>query len=289
MDSTSRYALIRNTLILVFVLNLSVSLAKGIYGYLTNSISMLADGFHSLFDSTSNIIGLIGIYIASKPADPEHPYGHAKYETISSLAIGVLLAITATQILVSAYNRLLSGSVPEVTLLSFMIMAATITINFAVSTFETRRGKELDSELLVSDSLHTRSDIYVSLSVVGSLLAVRLGYPIVDVLMALVIAVIIAYMAYRIFKESSAILCDASVMECDTIQRLVMRTSGVYDVHAIRTRGRKNEVYIDLHVVVDSTLNIDEAHDIADEVEDNVKRSFPEVTEVLIHVEPSGR
>lgn len=286
MTSTSRYIKVRNTLIFVFTLNIAVALAKGIYGYLTNSVSMLADGFHSLFDGTSNVIGLVGIYIASRPADPSHPYGHTKYETISSMAIGVLLTVTAIQIVISAYNRLFSGAVPEATTTSFIIMLVTITVNFIVSTYESRRGKTLGSELLVSDSSHTRSDIYVSLSVIASLIAVRLGYPNVDVLVAFIIAGVIGLMALSIFKESSDVLCDASMLERDQIHNLVIRTHGVHDCHAIRTRGRRNEIYLDLHVLVDSDLNVNKAHQIANEVEVTVKSSFPEVADVLVHIEP---
>ncbi|MBE0446650.1 MAG: cation transporter [Actinobacteria bacterium] len=288
MHFNPRYTVIRNILITVFALNIFVALAKGIYGYLTNSVSMLADGFHSLFDGTSNIIGLIGIYIASRPADPNHPYGHTKYETFASLAIGTLLFITAVQILLSSYRRLFTGVAPEVTEISFIIMLTTIAVNFAVTTFESRRGRQLKSELLISDSLHTRSDIFVSLSVIGSLIAVRLGYPIVDVIVALIIAVIIGYMGFSIFRESSDVLCDACAIEREQIRSVVAMVNGVWDSHAIRTRGRKNEIYLDLHILVDPKISVNRAHKIADEVELEVKKFYPEVADVLVHVEPYG-
>jgi len=283
-----RYASIRNILIFVFALNISVALAKGVYGYITNSVSMLADGFHSLFDGTSNIIGLIGIYIASRPADPNHPYGHAKFETFASLAIGVLLSITAVQILFAAYQRLFAGVVPEVTAISFIIMTITIVVNFVVTTYENRRGRQLGSELLIADSLHTRSDIFVSFAVIGSLIAVLLGYPIVDIFVAFVIAAIIGYMAFSIFKESSEVLCDACMIEREEIRSVVARIEGVRGSHAIRTRGRKNEIYLDLHVLVDPEINIGKAHEIADRVEAEVRRTHPEVKDILVHVEPYG-
>lgn len=286
MQYDSRYANIRNTLIFVFVLNLLVAAAKGFYGYYTHSVSMLADGFHSLFDGTSNIIGLIGIYIASKPADPDHPYGHTKFETIASLGIGVLLSITAVQILIASYRRLFTGAEPDVTTLSFIIMAVTIVVNIIVTTYEHRKGKALSSELLVSDSLHTRSDVFVSLSVIGSLIAVRLGFPIVDVIVALIIAGVIGFMAISILKETSNVLCDASAIEYDEIRGVVLHIEGVRDSHAIRTRGRRSEIYLDLHVLVDPKLSIDQAHDISDEVEAEIRRCYPEITDVLVHVEP---
>ncbi|MCL6472363.1 MAG: cation diffusion facilitator family transporter [Firmicutes bacterium] len=286
LDSHPRYNSIRTTLILVLILNLAVALTKAGYGYLTNSVSMLADGFHSLFDGTSNVIGLAGIYIASKPADLTHPYGHAKYETIASLGIGVLLSVTAIEIFMSAYHRIFSGTIPEVTTASFVIMLITMAINLSVTTYEGRRGKQLKSELLISDAKHTRSDIYVSLSVIASLVAVKLGFPLVDVVIAFIIAGIIGYMAISVFKESSDVLCDARVIENHEIHAVVSKISGVHESHAIRTRGKKSEVYVDLHIVVDPKLNVDKAHDIASKVEEEVKKSFPDITDVLVHVEP---
>lgn len=249
---------------------------------------MLADGFHSMFDGASNIIGLVGIYVASKPADPKDPYGHSKYETFASLSIGMLLIITTTQILLSAYRRLFAGTIPEVTEISFAIMLVTIVINLTVATYENRRGNKLSSELLVSDSTHTKSDIFVSLSVVGSLIAVRLGYPMLDIVVALAIAIAIGYMAVLIFKESSGILCDARTIEYEEIHRAVTEIEGVRDTHAIRTRGRKNEVYLDLHILVDPQLDVSTAHSIANTVELEVKKLHPEIMDVLVHVEPYG-
>jgi len=263
-----------------------VAAAKGIYGYQTHSVSMLADGFHSLFDGTSNILGLIGIYIASKPADRNHPYGHTKFETIATLGIGVLLSITAVQIIIGSYRRLFTGVVPDVTELSFIIMLITISVNIVVSTYENRRGKALASELLVSDSLHTRSDIFVSISVIGSLVAVQLGFPLVDVIVAFIIAGVIGFMAFSILRESSNVLCDASAIGCDEIRGVVMNIEGVRDSHAIRTRGRRSEIYLDLHVLVDPTLSVNQAHDIATKVEAEIRKYYPEITDVLVHVEP---
>ncbi len=286
MGLRSRYVNIQSTLIIVLVLNLAIALTKAIYGYLTNSVSMLADGFHSLFDGVSNVIGLAGIFIAAKPADTTHPYGHAKYETFASLSIGVLLSITAVEIFISAYHRIFSGINPKVTTVSFVIMLVTIAINLVVTTYEKKRGQQLKSEFLVSDSMHTRSDIYVSVSVIISLIAVKLGFPSLDVLVAFVIAGVIGFMALSVFKESSDVLCDTRVIERDKIHAVVQRINGVQDCHAIRTRGKKSEIYLDLHVLVDSELHVDKAHNIANEVEAEVKKSFPEITDILVHIEP---
>lgn len=167
-------------------------------------------------------------------------------------------------------------------------MLVTIAVNLAITTYERKRGQQLRSELLVSDAMHTRSDIYISMSVIISLVAVGLGFPVLDVLVAFAIAGVIGYMAISIFKESSDVLCDTRVIEYDKIHAVVKTINGVWDSHAIRTRGRKSEIYLDLHILVDPKLNVGKAHSIADIVEAEIKKSFPEITDVLVHIEPFG-
>ena len=156
------YEAVRRILIMIFVINIATALVKGGYGLLTNSLSMSADGLHSLFDSTSNIIGLVGISLAARPPDKEYPYGHAKFETFASLGIAVLLFASSIQLVLAAVNRLQSPSVPQITELSFGIMGITLLINIGVSAYEYILGKRLKSSILVADSMHTRSDIYAS-------------------------------------------------------------------------------------------------------------------------------
>ena len=176
MPDGSYYETVKRILIIVLVLNLAVALAKLIYGWRTGSLSMISDGFHSLFDGTSNIIGIVGIILASRPPDLTHPYGHSKFETFSSIGIALLLFITCFEILQSAVGRFLNPSVPNITTLSFMIMMVTIAVNISVSWYENRKGKELGSSILIADSMHTRSDIYASLIVIAGFVLIKMGF-----------------------------------------------------------------------------------------------------------------
>ena len=166
---------IRNVLIYTLALNLLVAASKIIYGSITNSISMFSDGLHSLFDGTSNIIGLIGIWIASQPPDETHPYGHRKFETLSTIAIAVLIFIAGIEILKKAYHGFTEHHNIEVTSISFVIMAITLLINIGVMTYERKKGRELKSDFLLADAMHTKTDIFVSLSVIVSLIAAKSG------------------------------------------------------------------------------------------------------------------
>lgn len=286
MDRGAYYSTVRRILIIIFVLNIAVALAKGIYGLWTNSLSMTADGLHSLFDSTSNIIGIVGIALASRPPDKEHPYGHSKFETFASLGIAVLLFATCFQILSASINRFLNPSVPEITALSFAIMGATLAINIGISAYEYIIGKRLGSSILVADSMHTRSDIYASIAVIIGFVAVRMGYPLADPIIAVLITGLIVLTGLEIIKDSSAVLLDKALIEESVIRRLAESVEGVCNCHRVRTRGPLGDMYIDLHVGVDSSLSIDEAHKVGMAVEKKIKSSVDGVKDVVVHMEP---
>lgn len=176
-DLLQKFRKIQLVFVYVLILNLAVAFAKIIYGNLTGALSMSADGYHSLFDGVSNIIGLAGSFIASHPPDREHPYGHMKYETVASIFIALLLIFVSFEIFQNALNHFLVPSKPEVTAVSFLIILGTICINYLITRYEYRQGQSLRSQVLIADSIHMKSDIYVSLSVIVSLIAVKLGFP----------------------------------------------------------------------------------------------------------------
>ncbi len=268
------------------MLNLAVAAAKLIVGWMIDSISMLADGFHSLTDSASNVVGLIGISLAARPPDDDHPYGHRKLETLSALFIGGLLAMTAWEVLWSCVERLRTGSVPEVTAASFVVMGVTMAVNLAVSTYEGRRGELLRSEVLAADAAHTRSDVFVSLGVIASLLAARWGYPQMDIVAALAITVVIGRVAYGILRRSAGLLADVAVVPAERIRDIALAVPGVESVHKIRTRGQPHSGHADLHVQVRPDLRIDQAHAIGHRVADDLRRELG-LRDVVTHVEPA--
>ena len=149
--------------------------AKLVFGYATGAVSMISDGFHSLTDSASNVMGMIGLHAARKPPDQDHPYGHRKYETLAAGGIFVFLLFVVIEVLEGALDRLGRGAVPRVTATSFLVMLGTIAINLFVVRYESARGKALNSELLLADSMHTKSDVFTSCAVLISLAAVQAG------------------------------------------------------------------------------------------------------------------
>ncbi len=280
------YSTVRKILIVILILNIAVALSKVLYGWYSNSLSMLTDGFHSFFDGASNVVGIIGITLAARPADKEHHYGHWKIETFSSIIIAVLLFLVCLEIVQSAVNRFFNPSTPEITTISFLVMGITILINIAVSWYEYKKGREIDSKILVADSMHTRSDIYASIAVIIGFIAINAGYVFVDPIIALAIALLIAKTGIDIIKESSEVLLDKSTIDKEKIANIVNSVPGVIQSHKIRTRGKKSQNYIDLHITVDPSFSIDEAHQICDKVEEKLKNTLPGIEEVLIHIEP---
>ena len=282
----TRLAKIRRVLLYTLLLNISVAVAKIGYGYIIDSVSMLSDGFHSFFDGTSNIIGLAGIWIASKPPDKSHPYGHRKFETLSTIAIAMLIFIAAAGILRAAYSRLTTMHDIEVTATGFIIMAITLLVNIWVMTYETKKGRELKSDFLLADALHTKTDIFISISVVISLIAAKMGYPGIDIIAAAIITVFIVRMGFSILKSAAEVLTDASCIDSSEIKKVAESVKGVRGTHSIRTRGGEAFANIDLHVLVNPETKTKDSHEIAHDVEAAVKKEFPSVRDIIVHIEP---
>jgi len=289
-DIRKHYSSIRRVLILVLALNWLVAAAKIIFGLLSRCSSMTADGFHSLSDGASNIIGLIGISFACQPSDSDHPYGHKKYETFCSLGIAMLLFFVSFNLLKEGVLRFFHPVKPNVDLRSFLVMLVTLALNFWVVRYEHNKGKALQSDILISDAMHTKADIFTSFSVIIALIAIKIGYPILDPIATGVIALFIAHAALDITREGSRVLCDTAViMEVKKISDIVLGVEGVKTCHKIRTRGRPDDIYIDLHVQISPNMHIDQAHKISYAIEERLKEALPQVTDVVVHLEPQEK
>lgn len=279
---------VQQVLVIVLFLNLAVAFAKIIYGTLSGALSMTADGYHSLFDGVSNIVGLVGSFIAARPPDKEHPYGYQKYETVTSIFIALLLLFVGFEIFRNSLDRFLIRSVPEVTAISFLVILGTMCINYLVTHYEYGQGIALRSQVLIADSMHTKSDIYVSLSVIVSLAAVKLGFPLLDPVIALLISFLIFRAGFRIMKESYRVLLDMSRLEEEDICSLVIGVEGVLGCHKIRTRGGMGDIRIDMHVLVKADLPLEEAHLISHNVSKTLKAEYKDITDVVVHLEPAS-
>jgi cation diffusion facilitator family transporter len=282
----ARHQEVSRVLARVLVLNLAVAAAKLVLGYATGAVSIVSDGFHSLTDSASNIIGIVGLRAAGKPPDADHPYGHRKFETLAAGAILIFLVVAVMEIGRTAIARLGDPVPPEVTWVSFAVMTGTLLINLGVVRYEAGRGRALRSELLLADAVHTRSDVFATLGVLASLAGVALGVPILDPLAGVAIAILIARTSLEIARDTSSILSDRMVIDEDDIRRVVMSVPEVIGCHHIRTRGPLDHVFLDLHVWFPEAMPLVQAHSLSHAVKDRLMTRFPQIRDAIIHIEP---
>ena len=285
--SSTRYAEVFLVLTQVLVLNLIVAIAKIAFGYASGAISILSDGFHSLTDSASNIVGLVGIRAAGQPPDEDHPYGHRKYETVAAAALIVFLMLLFIEILRNAFNHLSGRTAPTtISMASFVVMLATIGVNLFVVSYETRAARRLGSEVLLADAIQTRGDVWSSLTVIVALIGVRLGWPILDPLAALVVAGFIGWAGYQIATATTPILSDRIVIAESDLERVVLSVPGVLGCHQIRTRGSSDHVFLDLHVWLPPEMHLRDAHALSHVVKDLLMARYPQIADAIIHIEP---
>ena len=281
------YRKVKFVLWAIMFANYAVCALKIVVGMFIKSASLTADGFHSLSDGASNIVGLVGIGMASRPVDDDHPYGHSKFETMAGLVIAGMLLVLGFNIIIGAMDRFTNPVTPEVTLPSLIALVATLGVNIAVTTLERRQGKKLNSQILLSDAMHTRSDIYVSLGVLVTLVGVKLGLPaVIDPIASLVVAGFIFFAAWGIFRNTSGILLDKVAEDHDKIVAIAMGIENVKGVHKVKSRSAGIQVFIELHVQMDNDLSVEESHLCVHRIIEAIRGQIGKKAQVIIHTEP---
>ena len=284
----------KKILLVLFVIligNLLVAAVKIFLGFTLKVNSLTADGFHAITDSTSNIIGIIGIKIAYKPADKEHPDGYHKFETIASMIIGFMLFYITGQIIYNAVNWFIKPTTPNFSVPGLITLIITLFINIFIAIYEYRKGKKLNSEVLVSDSIHTRTDVLISLGVIITIIAIKLGLPpIIDPILSLVIAIFVFRSCLEIIKPTISILVDKKVIDEQTIMEIVYEINkDIVDIHKIRSRGRNNYFYIDMHIIVAANKTVKEIHSLSHLIEDVLSHKLGCGVELNAHIEPDEK
>lgn len=284
---SDNYKKVKQVLWIILFANIGVAILKIAIGSIIKSASMTADGFHSISDGTSNIVGLIGVSIASKPKDKEHPYGHKKFEVISGLFIGAMLLFIGGKIIFEGILKFQNPVEPTITIGSLLVLILTLIINVFVCTYEYRIGKKLNSYILISDSLHTKSDIFVSIGVLLTLVGVRLGLPaIVDPIASLVVAGFILHASYEIFKSTIDVLVDKAIVDEEAIKNILKSFNEIKDVHNIRSRGSESDVHIDMHIMVEPNITVEKSHKLNHDIEASIRKNINKSAQVIIHIEP---
>lgn len=268
-------------------LNLIISVAKLVYGVRAGAIAITADGLHSLLDASSNVLALVGLSVARRPPDENHPYGHRKYETFAALGIAAMLFLGCFEILNAAVDRFRHPRFPDVGALGYAIMIATLLVNLFVVRFEGRAGKRLGSELLIADAAHTRSDVYATLLVFASFVASRFRVTWADLAAAVLIVGFILRAGIQIVRSTLSTLSDERRIEPALIEQVALQEPGVLEAHNVRSRGPADDIHVDLHVLVDPVTPLAEAHRIGHRVERRLRERWRGLSDVVVHVEPA--
>ena len=284
--AAGRSAAVSRVLVWVLLLNLTVATAKLAFGYFTHTVSIISDGYHSLVDTAANIVALVAMRFARKPPDFDHPYGHRKFETMAAGPIVALMALMILELGREAFGRIRMGSSPSVSVASFVIMGGTLGVNLFVVWYEQRAARRHSSELLLADAGHTRSDVLTSLTVMAALGGVALGWSWLDPAAAVVVAGFIAYAGYEIVLESANILSDRIVIAEDDLRAVVLSVPEVIGCEKIRTRGPRDNVFLDLHVWMHPDTPLQIAHEKSHVVKDRLMARYPQIADAIIHIEP---
>ncbi len=255
-------------------------------GFITGSLVMLADGVDSSLDAVANIIAMVVTRLAGRPPDDDHPYGHRRYETLAAMMIGAFLLITASEIVKSAVSRLLSGETPDIGMNNFAVMILAMAVNVGLFVLQRRAGRRLRSEVLTASSEDKRSDIMVSITVLLSLVTVRLGVGWIDAVAALVVVALICRNAFHIIKHAAGVLVDRVALDAQVVSEIVTSVPSVRHVITVRSRGTQDDIDLDLLVSVAAPTTVDHSAAIADEISRRLRERFEGLSIIDINFVP---
>ena len=286
-ESTARAPAIRATLLAILIANGIVVGVKLIIGIRTGTLAVLGAALESGLDMLNNVMGILLVSLAAQAPDDDHPYGHDKFETLGAIGIVGFLSISCFELLQEGVHKLLHHGAPkQATSLEVGVLAATVLVNLFVVWYERRRARALQSAFLMADAAHTVSDVYVTGLAVASLVLTRYGYQRLDAVLAIIVALIIAWTGYRILRETVPILVDQRGVDPEDLRMRIVAVDGVRIVRAVRSRlTASGTLFAEVTIGVDETMSVVEAHRLADAVESRIAAAYG-VAEVTVHVEP---
>ncbi len=271
--------------------NVILAFVKFFAGIIGNSAAMISDGIHSATDIFSTIIVMIGIGMAAKDSDEDHPYGHERIECIASVVLSILLFATGIGIGIDGIQNIVSGeyvSLEMPTLLPLVIALISIIVKEWMYWYTRIGAKKINSGALLADAWHHRTDALSSVGAFVGILGARMGYLICDSIACVVICIFIVKAAYDVFKDAMDKMVDKSCDE-ETHQKLetiVVTVEGVERLDMLHTRLFGSKMYVDVEIATDGTRSLYEGHAIAEEVHDQIEKAFPQVKHCMVHVNP---
>lgn len=272
--------------------NILLSVMKLIAGFIAHSNAMISDAIHSASDVFSTFVVIIGIKLASKKADKEHPYGHERLECVAAIVLSMVLFITGFGIGAAALKNITSGDYNNIVVPGILALVAaivSIVSKEAMYWYTRYNAKRIDSSALMADAWHHRSDAFSSIGALIGIAGARLGFPIMDSIASLIIFVFIIKAAYDIFKDAIDKMVDHACDDATVskIRECVMKHEDVLGIDMLQTRIFGNKIYVDLEIETDGSYTLSKAHTIAETVHDDIEKSFPKVKHIMVHVNPA--
>ena len=274
--------------------NLILSIGKLLVGIFAHSSAMISDAVHSASDVFSTIVVIIGIKFASKDADKEHPYGHERLECVAAIVLAMVLFITGLEIGADAFTKIVRGNYSDLQIpgvLALVASCVSIVAKEAMYWYTRYYARKFDSNALMADAWHHRSDAFSSIGALIGIGGARLGFPVMDSLASFVIFGFIVKAAYDIFKDAMNKMVDYSCDE-ETEQQIydcIMASENVLGIDLLQTRIFGSKIYVDVEIRVNASYTLEEAHNIAEEAHENIERKFPKIKHVMVHVNPFER
>ncbi len=265
------------------LVNLIILITKAIVGATTGSVAIISDALHSLTDVANNFVAWAIVKHAQKPADREHPYGHHKFETLAVLGLAVLLLVLALELVINALKP--SSQVPESSTLELAVMSGVLLINVSLATWQNFWAKKLKSDILKADASHTFADVLTTIVVIAGWQLSVMGYPILDKLCAIGVAVVIVMMAFGLIKKALPVLVDEYAVAPEKIAKLAKSQDDIKEVTRVRSRWVGNTATLDMIIKVSADLTTQQAHKICDELEQEIEKHYA-ISDISIHVEP---
>jgi cation diffusion facilitator family transporter len=273
-------------------INILIFAVRLVFGIMINSIAVIADSVHSLGDALTSIIVIVSFKISSRPADERHPFGHGRCEFIGTLIIAILLIVVGIELFKNAFLRVINPPEVKGNLLAFWVIAATIIFKEAIAQWAFYLGRKIDSDILYADAWHSRSDALISIPVAVGVLLSHFGFsPRIDAVLGAAVSLAIVLVGILlVYKSSSSLLGEAPKAELQkNIEKLAQGTPGVKGVHDIWIHNYGDKNSISLHIEVDKNLSLNEAHKLADEVENKIFSDTKSSTVVHVDVISKGK
>lgn len=275
----------------IFV-NLILSLLKLVTGIIGKSNAMVSDAVHSASDVFSTFVVIIGIRMAEKKADSEHPYGHERMECVAAIILAMLLAIVGAGIGISGIRKITAGNYAGIAIPGMLPLAAaviSVIVKEWMFWYTRAAAKKINSGALMADAWHHRSDALSSIGSFAGILFARIGYPVMDSVASVIICLCIIKVAYDIFKDGLDKMVDHS---CDSeteqkIRETAMNVTGVRGIDDLKTRLFGDKIYVDLEILLDRNLTLGNAHMIAEQVHDVIEKDFTNCKHCMVHVNPT--